>query len=292
MHTDYKKYIKRKKTIRQRRNKKRKLRKKMKGIELYFKKDIKTYQDKGIIIFDFKDTKLDEFIRSCIVPFRRSYVSDENLNFEVDNDINIREDAIANRLPTNPSLQSGEFGEILMFFLACTVIYPDANITPIKWQWKENRDTPCHLTDIFLLKRMDKDIHSPKDYVCSIEVKSRATTPRSGESVMTTAIEGAIKDKDSRIGKMIAYLKTKYANDRKADKAKLVKRFDDATVHYERYFNAAIVVEREYMQSHIDNTAPDKLTTAQTENIALFTVPLGEMKQIYKTLYSKIPTEG
>lgn len=295
MYIDYRKYVKRKKSVRTQRNKKRKLRKSMKRLDTYFRKDAKTYQNKGIIVFDFDDTKSNEFIQNYIIPFRQSYVSDEDLDYEVDNGINTRKDAIENKLPTSPQLKSGEFSEILMFFLACKFICPDANITPIKWHWKEHRDAPCHLTDIMLLKCADKDNPHATDYVCSIEVKSSATPigPRSNASRMNEAIEGAIKDKNSRIGKMIAYLTTKYAKDRKADMAKLVKRFDDGTtVHYDRHISAAIIVERNSMQYHIKNITAANLVKAQTEQIALFAVPLRELKQMYENLYSITPTKG
>lgn len=108
----------------------------------YFREDSTTYRRQGIVIFDFDDTKCKEFIEDYIIPFRQSYVSDEDLDYEIDNGINNREDAIENKLPTFPYLKSGEFGEILMFFLARTFICPDANIAPVKWQWKEHRDAP------------------------------------------------------------------------------------------------------------------------------------------------------
>lgn len=169
-----------------------------------FREDSATYRSQGIIIFDFDDAKSKEFVEDYIIPFRRSYLSDEDLDYEVDSGINIREDAIANKLPTLPHLKSGEFGEILMFFLACAFICPGANITPIKWQWKEHRDAPCHLTDIMLLKCTDSTSPLPTDYVYSIEVKAGATpiNPRSDKSRMNDAIKGAHKDKESRIGKM------------------------------------------------------------------------------------------
>lgn len=261
----------------------------------YFRKDSTTYRSQGIVIFDFDDAKSEDFIEDYIIPFRQSYISDDDLDYEINNGINIRKDAIENKLPILPHLKSGEFGEILMFFLARTFICPDANITPIKWQWKEHRDAPCHLTDIMLLKCTDSTTPQPTDYVYSIEVKAGATpiNPRSDKSRMNDAIKGAHKDKESRIGKMIAYLTTKYAKDRNAKMAKLVKRFDDGTtVHFDRHISAAIVVERDSMPYHIKNITAASLNQAQTDRMALFAVPLRQLKQTYERLYDITPVKG
>ena len=124
----------------------------MDNIQKYFTVDNKTYQKDNIVVFDFDDSKSTLFIQDFVIPFRQSYYSDEDLDYEVNNGINTRDKAIENKLPTTPSLKSGEFCEILMFFLSCKVLHSDANVTPIKWRWKEHRDAPCHLTDIALLK--------------------------------------------------------------------------------------------------------------------------------------------
>lgn len=261
----------------------------------YFQVDTTTFQSKGIVIFDFNDAKSEEFIENYIIPFRQSYISDEDLDYEVNNGINIRKDAIENKLPTLPNLKSGEFGEILIFFLASIFICPDANIAPVKWQWKEHRDAPCHLTDIMFMKCTNDTMPQPTDYVCSIEVKAAATPicPKSKKSKMNDAIKDAYKDKESRIGKMIAYLTTKYAKERNARMAKLVKRFDDATtVHFNRHINAAIVVEKDSISYHINNVLEECLAQAQKDRIALFAVPIKQLKQMYERLYSITPIKG
>ena len=261
----------------------------------YFRKDSTTYLRQGIVIFDFDDSKSEEFVEDYIIPFRQSYISDEDLDYEIDNGINTRKNAIENKLPTFSYLQSGEFGEILMFFLASTFICPDANITPVKWQWKEHQDAPCHLTDVMFLKCENSTTPSSADYIYSIEVKTGATPigSKSGKSRMNDAIQDAYKDKESRIGKMIAYLTTKYVKDRNSTMAKLVKRFDDATtVHFDRHISAAIVVEKDSISYHIKNILKENLTQAQKDGIALFAVPIKQLKQMYERLYSITPIKG
>ncbi len=267
----------------------------MNNIQDYFAIDDKTYQTNNIVVFDFDDSKSAQFIQEFVIPYRQSYYSDEDLDYEVNEGINTREKAIENKLPTTPNLRSGEFSEILMFFLSCKVLCSDANVTPIKWRWKEHRDAPCHLTDIALLKCNNSENPSTEDYFFSMEVKSAATPigNRSKESRFNDAIEGALKDKTSRVGKMVAYLTTKYSKERNAEAAKIAKRFDDGTtVQYQRRFSAAVVSERNSLQYHIANIVASNKAKADTEHIALFAVPMQDLKTIYETMYNITPKQG
>lgn len=264
-------------------------------IQTFFTIDEDTYKDKGITVFDFDDSRAHEFIERFVVPFRKSYLSDEDLDYEVDNEINTREAAIENKLPTTPQLKSGEFAEILFFMLVCKVICADSNVRPIKWRWKENRDTPCHLTDIMVMKCDDRANPQVTDYVFTTEVKSAATPIGSGstKSRLNEAIEGALKDKNSRIGKMVAYLTTKYSKEKNAEMALLTKRFDDGTtVTYGRRISAAVISERNSLQNHVKNITAENLGKCHTEHIALFAVPIEKLKNIYETIYSLTPTKG
>jgi len=264
-------------------------------MQKYFTKDDITYQADNIVVFDFDDSKSAQFIQDFIIPFRQSYYSDEDLAYEVDERINTREKAIENKLPTTPSLKSGEFCEILMFFLSCNVLCPEANIKPIKWRWKENRDQPCHLADIALLKCNDSANPSTEDYFFTMEVKSAATPigDKSNNSRFNDAIEGALKDKISRVGKMVAYLTTKYSKERNAYAAKIAKRFEDGTtVQYQRKFSAAVVSERQSLQYHIKNISTSNKTKASSEKIALFAVPMHDLRTKYETMYNLTPKQG
>lgn len=262
------------------------------NFEEFFSKDEKTYS--GIVIYDFKDTESNKFISQFLIPFRRAYLSDRDLEFEVNNGISDRKEAIQNRLPTAPHLQSGEFAEILMYFIACHFIYPDANIRPIKWHWKENRDMACHLTDIVLLRCVDEHAPQENDYIFSMEVKAGATVigPRSEKSRMEDAIAGAIKDRDSRLGKLIAYLTAQYTRDRNARLAQLVGRFKESVeTNYQRYAGAAIVVEKHCLSYHINNITQDSKFKAQMRDIQLFAVPINSLKRLYESLYIRVPEE-
>lgn len=285
----------RKKKLHRKRRQKRKKMKTLAPLQSFFTIDKETYKNQGITIFDFDDSRSIDFVERFFAPFRKSYISDDDLNYEVDSKINTREDAIENKLPTTAQLKAGEFAEILFFMLVCKVICADSTVKPIKWRWKENRDTPCHLTDIMVMRCESNVNPQATDYVFSAEVKSAATPigDRSTKSRMNEAIEGALKDKNSRIGKMVAYLTTKYSKERNAEMALRVKRFEDGTtVPYDRRISAAIISERDSLKNHVKNITAENMGKCKTEQIALFAVPIEKLKEIYETIYKLTPTKG
>ena len=217
-------------------------------ISRFFEIDVDTYADKGIVVYAFKDELLNEFVAEFLLPFREAYISKEELDAGVAEEVWADEqEGISMQIPAKAHLQSGEFSEILLFYLSHCLRRPDANVAPLKWRWKENQDMPCHLTDIVLIKCDDENNPKEDDYLYFVESKGKAIAPsKNADSVMNAAIEGAENDSVSRAGKTVTYLITKYTKDKEYDKARKVKRFRDSVdiVEYQRYSNAAIVVEK------------------------------------------------
>ncbi len=265
----------------------------MLDIQNYFKEDKVTYSEKGIVLYNFDDARKDEFLHNFVPYFRMAYIDDEQLKSDVDAQVWTREDGIKMRLPTNPSLKSGEFGEILMFYILFCFVHKDATIAPVKWRWKENCDMPCHLNDLAFFKCLDHEHPSTTDYISCYEIKTKALAPSPvTSSQINDAINGANKDKTSRLAKLLVYLKTNYSKERDYEKVRIVERFEEAAAaSYDKKFGAAIVVDRKYLQKHIKNINPKKLTLAQNENISIYAVPISEMKALYEELYDITPKE-
>ena len=92
---------------------------------------------------------------------------------------------------------------------------------------------------------------------------------------------------------MIAYLTTQYMRDRNPEMAKVVKRFGDSTtISYERRISAIVVSERDSLKNHIKNITTDNMKMAINEQIALFAIPIKNLKSIYEELYTITPTKG
>lgn len=261
------------------------------NISRFFDIDTDTYADKGVVVYGFKDELLDEFVSEFLLPFRRGYISDDELEAGIAEKVWVdKKEGISTQIPAKAHLKSGEFSEILLFYLSHCLRCPDANVAPLKWRWKENQDMPCHLTDIVLIKCDDEMNPKTDDYLYFVESKGKANAPsQNGESVMNAAIEGAENDSVSRAGKTVTYLITKYSKDKEYDKARKVRRFKDSVnVGYLRYSNAAIVVEKESLDHHITKITADNLDRARRNNISLFAVPIDNMKALYERMYNEV----
>lgn len=260
-------------------------------ISRFFDIDTDTYADKGVVVYGFKDELLDEFVSEFLLPFRRGYISDEELEAGITEKVWVdKKEGISTQIPTKANLQSGEFSEILLFYLSHCLRCPDANVAPLKWRWKENQDMPCHLTDIVLIKCDDEKNPKTDDYLYFVESKGKAIVPtKNADSVMSAAIDGAENDSVSRAGKTVTYLITKYSKDKEYDKARKVGRFKDSVnVEYLRYSNAAIVVEKGSLDHHISKITADNLDRARRNNICLFAVPIENMKALYERMYNEV----
>lgn len=261
-------------------------------ISRFFIEDKDCYKDKDITVYQFRNELVDDFVREFLVPFRRAYISDEDLNSGMENNVwDTKEEAIAEQIPTKANLKSGEFAEILMYFLATHFHCPDANVKPLKWLWKENQDMPCHLSDIVLLKCEDENNPSENDYMYLLESKARAAVLSEGNttSSMNAGIDGALKDRVSRSGKLVAYMRSKFNHDKQFDMARKVKRFGNSVdVDYKKMYNAAIVVESASLNKHIENIKPENLKKAKDKEIRLIAVPLSGMKQVYERIYEEV----
>ena len=256
----------------------------------YFEEDKTTYQDKGVVVYRFRDELIEEFVSDFILPFRLAYATDEEIMSGVERGYWDKKQGIANYLPTKPILKSGEFAEILVYFLSICFRCPDVNVYPLKWRWKENRNTPMHLSDIAMAKCEDPKHPSEDDYLYFVESKARATTlPKvTTQSVMNDGILGALDDIVSRATKMITFLIVKFNKEKNYEMADRMNRFKETVeVKYERRFNAAIVVESKSLDQHINNTTQENLDDAKRLGVELFAIPIENMKDVYERVLAE-----
>ena len=258
------------------------------NIDKYFTLDITTYAANSISIYNFDDSLVNQFINDCLIPFRQAYISDHELADNIAHMGSSRADEIASVLPAKPYLKSGDFGEILSFYLV-SHIHSDANIKPLKWRWKEYKDSPCHLTDVVLLKCLDYEAPSTDDYLVSVESKSMATAPPKATSCsINDAIIGAVKDNTSRFSKTITYLMAKYKKERDFESAKFAQRFSDSiTVPYQKHINAIAIINRDHYATHISNI--DLGLRNANSNIAVYVIPIKDLKTVYEQIFASIP---
>lgn len=265
----------------------------------FFTKDITTYAKHDIIMYDFDDSRKDEFLNHVQGFYRSAFISDDDLQAYINGMGTSRFDEIQAVLPTDPIIKSGDFGEILSFAIF-TQMYPDYNIAPLKWRWKEDRDRAAHFTDIVLFCCPDESNPQVTDKMMTIEVKTRATQPDAKESSINKAIEGSFTDSVSRSAKTLSYVQQKLKKDRDFDAVKKVMRFEEAVkTPYEACFNAIAIVNRSHLGTHhIGNLNAELINKVRLFNanekanhktMAVFVVPINDLKDLYEQLYNKIP---
>jgi hypothetical protein len=89
-----------------------------------------------------------------------------------------RQSEISERIPNDPTIMSGEFGELLLYYVLPEAYCQGSNVfNPPKWKWKFDKNKALQYTDIVILNQFDSKNPSTNDYIIAVEAKARATKP-------------------------------------------------------------------------------------------------------------------
>lgn len=187
---------------------------------------------------------------------------------------------------------SGEFAEILCYYLIPEKYLPHSGLRPPKWKWKEAKNIPAHFTDVLLFHQLDPAIPSTEDALISIESKARASKPKSTESSLQIAVDDATKDVVSRLGESLFHLKTRYKDDRNVTAVTQLERFMDAAKFpsYLKHFKAVAVVDDAHAQTHIDNIDFKSVPTNVKDSFEVILVRITDLKGAYESTFAQMLT--
>lgn len=259
----------------------------------YFTKDEDTYADKRIVLYNFDDSKCDEFIRDMLMPIREAFVSNEQIEYDLTYEGVTREKAIKGHLPDVPMMKSADFGEALSYYFALCFFDPQPNVCPFKLRYLDDPNKPSPRTDVLFFYVTTPDTLTSNDVFYTIEVKSRATNP-GHESGFDEAIEDAYTDLTERSAESINYLlsRMRFAHESKEMHNK-VMRFGEPSFDgvYQKYHSALLVTDRRYLQRHIDNITDSTLAKLHTTYAAihLFCLPIAQLQPMYELFYAQMP---
>lgn len=275
----------------------------MAAISDYFIHDKSLYPEKGLEFYDFKDSEKVSFVQDCLIPFREAYISEEKLTHIVSCFSKTRQDTISERLPPKGMVMSGDFGEILCFYLASQMWVPTANVLPLKWRFKDSKKDASKYTDVILFSLQDENQPSTSDAMFTYEVKTCAT--RLGEDVykihsrpayrsykdgkkkctILEAVFDANKDAVERAAETIPYLLTRCEDEALYDLHKRIDRFKNADkMTYRKDYNAVAVVDRNTLSEQIARM-PDDLLTKHPNVKTVYCVPIDNLQSIYENIY-------
>lgn len=273
----------------------------------YFTEDKAKYAAHSIVLYVFDEAKTVSFVTECLLPFRRAYLSDEKLDFLESKKQNPRTDIINRRLPDPGCVMSGDFGEILTYYMATELWSPQVNYKPMKWRFKDDSKKSSPKTDVVVFHLVN-DVNHPeiKDKVITYESKTRATqisgtykthkhksaiTYKDGKKQCTfvDAVFDADHDRASRAAESIIYLKNKAEDSNDDEFMSVLKRFDKGfTVPYETEFYAVAIVESSDLDNQIARIPADLMTTFP--DIILYCMPIKDLEKVYEDIYSKLGT--
>jgi hypothetical protein len=242
----------------------------------------------GITVFKLKEDEKDDFFAKLPVPFRCLYLTDEDLEWRINQFGTQRSEEIAEKIPNNPIIMSGEFSEILCYFIIPEKYMPKSNLRPPKWKWKESKNNPAHFTDVVLFCQNDPKTPHTDDSLISIESKARASKPSSTESSLQSAINDAQKDYVSRLAESLFHLKTRYKDDKNAKAVKQLERFMDAANYppFLKHFKAIATVDDSYADTHLQNITLIPGDIKDTFEVIL--IRINNLKGAYEHTFNEI----
>lgn len=278
----------------------------MAEISDYFTHDANLYPESGLEFYVFDSSKSIAFVQDCLIPFREAYISEEKLSHIVSRFPTTRKDAISRRLPRKGMVMSGDFGEILSFYLACQTWVPTANVLPMKWRFRDSKKDASKYTDIILFKLKDADNPSVDDAMFTFEVKTCATGLGNGvytihkrpsyinykdgklECTILEAVFDANKDAVERAAETIPYLLTRCEDEDLYDLYKQIYRFRKAEkTTYQKEYNAVAVVDSTTLAEQIKRM-PNDLLTMHPSVKNVYCVPMDSLQSVYENIYTEI----
>jgi hypothetical protein len=261
----------------------------MKNIDILIHFEETTHA-KGITIFKLKESERNVFLSKLPQPFRCLYLTDEDLEWRTNEFGTSRAEEIEDKIPNNPTIMSGEFSEILCYYIVPEKYLPDSNLRPPKWKWKESKNNPAHFTDVILFYQNALATPKADDCLISIESKARATRPNSTESSLQNAINDARKDYISRLGESLFHLKTRYKDDKNAEAVRQLERFMDVAKYptFLKHFKAVATVDVSFTDTHINNVTHIPNDILDTFEVIL--IRIKDLKGAYEQTFANILT--
>jgi hypothetical protein len=272
----------------------------------YFAPDTSLYPGLGLTFYVFDNSKVVNFVQDCLIPFREAYISEEKLNHIVSHFPTTRKEAISKRLPRKGGVMSGDFGEILSFYMACQIWSPSVNVMPMKWRFKDSKKDASKYTDVILFELHDVDNPSVDDAMFTYEVKTCATGLGDGtykvhvrpsyknykdgklECTIIEAVFDANKDAVERAAETIPYLLTRCEDEDLYNLHKQIYRFREAEkTTYKKVYNAVAIMDSTTLSKQISRMPGDLLRIhPNVKNV--YCIPIDNLQNVYESVYDEM----
>ena len=243
----------------------------------------------GKLLFKLNQEHKDSFLASLPHDYRICYISDRELIEQAKANAETPEEFLQYVLPDPGNIMSGDFGELLCFLLSKEYLKNgESNIGgPRKWRWKQDRNKPAPHADILLFRVKDRSSirNHEDDEIITIESKMKATKSKSYHPIQN-AIDGADKDRLSRMSKSLDWYNDKLARDKKPRLRSILSKFrkPDEYGTFEKSFKAIAIIDDEFFEEEIAKSVPD-----HSSEIEVWAISIGQLKEVYEHVYTQIP---
>lgn len=232
-----------------------------------------------------KSALLEDFI---IQEMQSCYIAQELLEERVDVTGCSKSEILETLLPNSGNIMSGDFGEILtLYFLASE--QPEALEKIKKWRYKVEKNRASPFTDVVILHREFDNNISNNDFVIAAESKAKATR-NNATAPLKNAIEGALKDRISRLAVTLVWLKEKLILSGTPEEITFIKRFTDDALHktYNKIFKAVAIVDR----ALIDEELVKELEIPEHDDFEVIALAIPNLRDLYRRCFKRVVDEA
>lgn len=228
-------------------------------------------------------TEFSERYRTCIISNKKLKQSIENLNMTL-------QDILLNYIPDNPSIMSGDFGEILSFCLIDD--YSNFNLNKkldgvMKWRHKIDKNKSLNYTDIIFFHRIDQKKPNPKDLVSFSEVKTNSNNKK--RKTIQESVDDSKIDYVSRAASTLSWLRELSIRKNNIIIKKYLDRFinsvEDKNGPYIKEFKAISVIDKNFLENEFKN---EIMLEDETSSCDIIIISVGSLRELYNIHYDKL----
>ncbi len=231
------------------------------------------------ILYRLKKGHWSHLLNKLHEDFRQCYITDEVLE-ELSKKAGITKCDFLEKyiLPDDPTIKSGDFGELLCYHAVIENFENKGFVLfgPKKWRWKDNRNVAAPGSDAILFYVADSKKPTQKDILLTVESKMKAI--KTNVHRTQDAIDGAMKDKKTRMAKTLSWLEEKYAKEGDEKNRRFVERFKDPATFgdYNKMFKAVAVIDSTCEKDEIEKKLRND------EKITVIIISLEDLKKAYE----------
>jgi hypothetical protein len=236
-------------------------------------------------IYRLNPENKEDFLNEITSEFRQCYITDKKLRKNAnDNQISASKFLEEFILPSVGNIKSGDFGEMLSYFFVIEHYTSNGTVifAPRKWRWKEERNKASPFSDAVGFYREDESSPSDNDFVVCVESKMKAT--KSDKHRIQEAIDGANKDRVSRLGKTLCWLREKYAKGGVAGMRKYIERYSDPVGKktFKKFFKAFAIIDNKLETQELSQLIKN------ADGISIIIITMEHLRDIYEENLKRI----